>query len=415
MQNILLSVSEASNLLDVSPDTIRRWDKANLIKSYRSKNNYRLFNQEEIFRYHQKISGSNTSDYKILGSNLLTPYTTIELFTGAGGTALGLENSGLRQIMNVEVDKNAVKTLKTNRPGWHVVNEDIANISFKGMTADVVEGGFPCQAFSYAGKQLGFSDVRGTLFFEFARAVDEIQPRILIGENVRGLESYDGGRTLQTMLSVLDQIGYKVAYKILRAQYFDVPQKRERLIIIGVRKDLYPSIPLLVPKEKNYIITLREALENVPDSIGQQYSEKKKTVLDLVPPGGYWRNLPKEVAKSYMMGSYYLGGGKTGMARRMSWNEPSLTLTCSPSQKQTERCHPEETRPFTVREYARIQTFPDDWIFEGSISSQYKQIGNAVPCNLAYHIGQAVISMLSNEIDTNVVEELEPIDFSKKL
>lgn len=114
--------------------------------------------------------------------------------------------------------------------------------------------------------------------------------------------------------------------------------------------------------------------------------------------GGDWRDLPEEVAKEYMKGSYNLGGGKTGMARRLSLDEPSLTLTCAPAQKQTERCHPTQTRPLTVREYARIQTFPDDWNFSGNMSSKYKQIGNAVPVNLAYAMGRAVIRLM-NQIE----------------
>jgi len=118
--------------------------------------------------------------------------------------------------------------------------------------------------------------------------------------------------------------------------------------------------------------------------------------MSKVKPGCYWRDLPLDLQKEYMMKSFYLGGGKTGMARRMSWEEPCLTLTCSPSQKQTERCHPDETRPFTVREYARIQTFPDDWEFAGSISQQYKQIGNAVPVNLATEIGYSIVNFLNN-------------------
>ena len=100
-----------------------------------------------------------------------------------------------------------------------------------------------------------------------------------------------------------------------------------------------------------------------------------------------------------MGGSFYLGGGKTGMARRLSLDEPSLTLTCAPAQKQTERCHPTETRPLSVREYARIQTFPDNWEFAGKISSQYKQIGNAVPVNMAAAVGRSVIRMLNNLVD----------------
>ncbi|MDD2481614.1 MAG: DNA cytosine methyltransferase, partial [Lutispora sp.] len=130
-------------------------------------------------------------------------------------------------------------------------------------------------------------------------------------------------------------------------------------------------------------------------SSGEQYPEKKKKVLELVPPGGYWRDLPDDIAKDYMGKSYYSGGGRTGMARRISWDEPCLTLTCSPAQKQTERCHPDEVRPFTIREYARIQSFPDDWEFYGSNSQQYKQIGNAVPVEMAKAIGLSIISVLN--------------------
>ncbi len=206
------------------------------------------------------------------------------------------------------------------------------------------------------------------------------------------------------MIEVLDELGYYV-YKpeVLKAIYYNVPQKRERLFIVGVRKDLkkediefeYP-----VPYEKIY--TLKDALKkgelfstDVPSSSGQLYPQRKKEVLDMVPQGGYWRDLPLDIQKEYMQKSFYLGGGKTGMARRIAWDEPCLTLTCAPAQKQTERCHPEQTRPFQVREYARIQTFPDDWEFVGSMSQQYKQIGNAVPVNLSYEMGKAIIDYLN--------------------
>lgn len=155
-------------------------------------------------------------------------------------------------------------------------------------------------------------------------------------------------------------------------------------------------------------MTLRDAFfkgelydTDVPESPGQKYPEKKQKVMELVPMGGYWKDLPVEIQKEYMRGSFMLEGGKTGMARRLSLNEPSLTLTCAPAQKQTERCHPTETRPLTIREYARIQTFPDDWQFSGSLSSQYKQIGNAVPVNLAYAIGRSLIRFL-NDIETSI-------------
>lgn len=320
-----------------------------------------------------------------------TTISVIELFAGAGGLALGLEKAGFKNTALLEIDKDAVATLKNNRPKWNVIHADISQFSFEGMSADVVTGGFPCQAFSYAGKGNGFSDTRGTLFYEFARCVKQVQPKLFLAENVRGLISHQGGRTLKTVLSVLESLGYNVQYRLLNAVNYDVPQKRERVIIIGTRNDVRFQYPAASPN----ILTLRNALLDVPHSEGMKYSPKRAKVLDLVPPGGCWRDLPEDIQKSYMMKSYYLTGGRTGMARRISWDEPCLTLTTSPSQKQTERCHPEETRPFTVREYARIQTFPDDWVFMGGMGSKYKQIGNAVPVNFAYHLGRSIINALS--------------------
>ena len=150
--------------------------------------------------------------------------------------------------------------------------------------------------------------------------------------------------------------------------------------------------------------TLRDALKDVPPSEGTEYSDSKKEVLKLVPPGGCWIDLPVDIQKEYMGKSFYSGGGKRGMARRISWDEPCLTLTTSPCQKQTERCHPDETRPFTVREYARIQSFPDDWEFEGGISSKYKQIGNAVAVNVAEAVGKEVINALKNKNRNKKIE-----------
>ncbi len=396
---ITLTVADAAQHLNLSVDTIRRWEKKGLIQADRSSNNHRLFSRPELERLALKHSGHCEADkYRILRAEKQTRFTAIELFSGAGGLALGMEHAGIKSKLLVEFDKDAAATLRTNRPGkWNVVNDDIHNVSFADYAGkiDVVAGGFPCQAFSYAGHGDGFGDARGTLFFEFARCVSEVQPKIAIAENVRGLLKHDGGRTLKTMVLELESLGYRVDYKLLRAQFLDVPQKRERLLIIGIRKDL--DLPFLFPRERNYTVSLREAINDVPVSEGAKYPPKKKAVLDLVPQGGYWRDLPDQIQRRYMAGSYHLSGGKTGMARRLAWEEPTLTLTCSPAQKQTERCHPEETRPLTIREYARIQTFPDEWKFTGSLASQYKQIGNAVPVNLGYYIGQAVIGMLRNK------------------
>lgn len=399
-----LTAGEAAIVLNISIDTIRRWDKKGLIRSMRNERNARIFSLKEIERLQNKTQNTNKNKFKILKNEKKSLYTAIELFAGAGGTALGMENAGIEHVLLNEFDKHACETLRMNKPDWNVVEDDVRNIKFKRGQADIVQGGFPCQTFSYAGKKMGFEDIRGTLFFEFARCVKEVKPKIAIGENVKGLLNHEGGRTLKTMISVLEELGYKVRYKILKSQYLDIAQKRERLIIIGVRNDL--DIPISFPKEKDYITTIREALHGCPKSEGQKYPEKKRKILELIPPGGYWRDLPENLQKEYMGASFHMEGGKTGMARRLSWDEPSLTLTCSPAQKQTERCHPEETRPLTVREYARIQTFPDSWKFAGSISQQYKQIGNAVPVNLGYHIGDTIIKMLEGKIEEEIEEPI---------
>lgn len=331
----------------------------------------------------------------------LRPYKSVELFAGAGGLALGLEGAGFDERALVEIDRYAAQTLRNNRPNWNVVEEDIIKVSETGirqyLTADnkidFVSGGYPCQAFSYAGHKLGLEDVRGTMFFYFAKVIRDLKPKVFLAENVKGLSTHDNGKTLETMLEIYENIGYNVTWNIVRANDYGVAQKRERIVIVGIRKEY--DVKYYLPKPYNYKPVLRDALRNVPESEGQQYPEKKRKVLEMVPAGGYWRDLPEEVAKEYMGKSYYSGGGRTGMARRISWDEPSLTLTCSPAQKQTERCHPDETRPFTVREYARIQSFPDDWNFAGTIGQQYKQIGNAVPVELARAIGLSIIDVLN--------------------
>ncbi|HLT53343.1 MAG TPA: DNA (cytosine-5-)-methyltransferase [Flavobacteriaceae bacterium] len=398
------TVSEAAEILGRNPETLRRWDNEGKLNAVREPmSNYRVYKREqlEIFpefkRFFETLDDGNFEQP-------LSDYSVLELFAGAGGLAIGLEKAGLKCKALNEIDKWACQTLRDNRPHWNVLEGDIKNYDFSSFKndIDVVTGGFPCQAFSYAGKKLGLNDARGTLFYEFARVVQEVQPKICIGENVRGLLSHDKGRTLEGMISILDEIGYNVVapVEVLKAIHYNVPQKRERLILVAIRKDI--DVNYQYPKPYSEIYTLKDALKkgtlfdtDVPKSKGATYPKHKKDVLDLVPQKGYWRDLPLDIQKAYMQKSFYLGGGKTGMARRIGWDEPCLTLTCSPAQKQTERCHPEETRPFTVREYARIQTFPDDWAFAGSVSQQYKQIGNAVPVNLAKEIGYSIVSFLN--------------------
>ena len=326
-------------------------------------------------------------------------HTDIELFAGAGGLALGLEQAGFDGLAYVEINGDACETLRRNRPEWNVIEGDVHEIDFRQYDGqvDLVSGGFPCQAFSMAGKRLGFGDIRGTLFAEIIRCANETHPKMLLIENVKGLLSHDGGRTFETIRHEVEKAGYTLQWKILNASYHGVGQVRERIVMIGIRDDLADKIAFEYPKPDDRQMTLRDALDGVPDSPGVSYSEKKAKVLDLVPPGGCWIDLPQDIAREYMKSSYDSPGGKRGMARRLSWDRPCLTLTTSPSQKQTERCHPDETRPLTVREYARVQSFPDDWEFAGGIGSQYRQIGNAVPVEMARRIGVQIVKALDSK------------------
>ena len=326
-------------------------------------------------------------------------FRTIELFAGAGGLALGVERAGFETIGAVEYDHDACETLRTNRPEWNIIEDDIANLTCKDLSElfnievgelDLLSGGAPCQSFSYAGKRLGLEDTRGTLFYHYAIFLKQLQPKMFLFENVRGLMSHDHGKTYQTIINTFFDCGYNIYRKVLNAWDYDTAQKRERLITIGVRHDILSKVNFEFPKPSEYKPVLRDVLNNVPDSPFIPYGEKKRKLFELVPPGGYWRDIDPELAKEYMKSCWEMGGGRTGILRRLSLDEPSLTVLTSPSQKQTERCHPLEARPFTIRENARIQGFPDNWSFCGNTSSQYKQVGNAVPVNLAYKVAKQI-------------------------
>ena len=332
-------------------------------------------------------------------------YKYLEVCAGCGGLSYGLECSGLIGELLIEVDKNCVKTLKKNFDVEKIIESDMRKIDckkFKGII-DFFVGGIPCQSYSTAGKREGLNDEeKGGLFYDYLRILDEIEPPMFMIENVEGLTSINKGETLKLMIKELEKREYNVYYKVLNSKDFNVPQKRKRLIIIGT----IMNVKFEYPEPNQNILTMKDALKKVPESEGIKYSEDKKKVMELVPQGGCWINLPEDIKKKYMGNSLNSGGGKRGIARRLSWDEPSLTLTTSPCQKQTERCHPSETRPLKTREYARIQTFPDNFVFEGSISSIYKQIGNAVPCMLGYYIGCNIKNTLDQITKKKLINNL---------
>ena len=209
-----MTLSETSEYIGKSKETLRRWDKEGKLTAVREPmSNYRVYRKSDVDTLFADFLEYDNVKETI--SNYVEPhneYTVLELFAGAGGLAVGMEKAGLKCVALNEIDKWACQTLRKNRPNWNVLEGDIKSFDFTEYEnkVDIVTGGFPCQAFSYAGKKLGLSDARGTLFYEFARAVKEVNPPICIGENVRGLLSHENGKTLQGMISILDEIGYNV-------------------------------------------------------------------------------------------------------------------------------------------------------------------------------------------------------------
>lgn len=368
----------------------------------------------------------------------------IELFSGAGGLMLGLELAGFNSVVANEIHPDPCKTLRRNFPNTRVVEGSIRGMSGEellkraGFTKDdlgdidLIAGGPPCQGFSTAGLKNPI-DSRNNLVKEFIRVVAELKPKYFLLENVSGLVTMYNGKIFKSLLEQISFIGYKYNYGILKASDFGVPQMRKRLIILGARNGNPPTIPtpthynpkipnLFTLKLKPYV-TVGEALDDLQlidqGEIGSLYSKDPKTdyqkylregattiynhqaskhkpetmeYYGLVPPGGTWLDIPK-----------HLRNKKQGV-QRLPINGISRTVTTEP----TDLLHPTLNRIPTVRELARIQSFPDRFEFLGQRTtgnkmrrlgycSQTQQVGNAVPPLLAKAIGQKIIKLLEQQ------------------
>lgn len=356
----------------------------------------------------------------------------ISLFSGAMGLDIGLEKAGLNVVIGQDFDESCVKTMQAN--GHNVLGGDIREIEpqklleLAGLSVGepfLICGGPPCQPFSTAGKRLGINDPRGSLFMDFIRMIDYIRPRFFVMENVKGIMSASLkhvplaerdendpdqrlGTVLDVILSEFDKLGYKTVYGILDAVNYGVPQFRERFVLIGSRDNegIFLPIPthFQMHQDKAYQWkTVRDAIADLEFDKGEcaTLSEERLRFLKMVPEGGNWRDLPRDIIPVAMGGAYQSGGGKVGFYRRLSYDQPSPTVVTSPVQKATMMCHPTQDRPLSIKEYALIQQFPDDWIFTGTTAAKYRQIGNAVPVGLAEAIGKAVCAVA----DGNAVVE----------
>ena len=387
----------------MNEDSLNKLNKKELLELCLSNNitKCKTKNKKDLINCLLSLSSISTNETMIetnnVNNNINNLPTFIEVCAGGGGLSQGLIQSGFYPLLLNDNDKDCCKTLQLNHADVNVVCSSMCDIDFTKYVnnVDLLAGGVPCQSFSQAGQRKGLEDPRGNLMLQFISILSLINPKVFMIENVKGLITHDNGKTIQEILQQINNLNkYNVTYQCLDASDYGVPQKRERIFIIGVLKELNKTFTY--PEKNTEKTVLKTFLTNVPASQGLTYPDKKIQLFKQIPQGGCWINLPEELQKEYLGNSYFSGGGKRGILYRLSMDKPSLTLLCTPSQKQTERCHPLEERPLTIREYARIQTFPDSYQFVGSITSQYKQIGNAVPVILAFKIGNSILSNVFN-------------------
>lgn len=370
----------------------------------------------------------------------------LSFFSGALGLDLGLEEAGIHPLLACEIDRRCRETITANRPKVGLIGDvrdyaasEIMNMAglSAGEEVDLIVGGPPCQAFSTAGKRRGFEDERGNVFLRYIDIIEEIRPKFAVIENVRGILSAPlehvpwkdrgdkplgkrnmKGGALAHILEKLGKAGYGVTFNLYNSANFGSPEIRERVIFICSRDGR--KAPWLVPTHSEHgehglpcWKTLRDAIGNLKEEnqIHAVFPEKRLRWYRMLKEGQNWRNLPEKLQREALGKSYGAAGGKTGFLRRLAWEKPSPTLVTSPTMPATDLAHPEKDRPLSIQEYKRIQEFPDEWILCGSLSDQYRQVGNAVPISLGRAVGNLIMSML-NGIP---VKEYEGFKYSRYL
>lgn len=363
----------------------------------------------------------------------MTAYNTISLFSGAMGLDLGIEKAGFKIRVCVEKDKWAAQTIRANT-SIPVIERDINDVPTDEILAaagigrqdvTLVIGGPPCQAFSTAGKQKGFADFRGNVMLQYLRVVRDILPEFFIMENVRGLQSaklnsvpaeyaeYEPikdikGSAFHFMVAEFRKLGYSISHALLNAANYGVPEKRERIVVIGHRGERV-TIPSPTHSENGELgtkkwNTLRNSIGDMEHRTDLHYTELRKRsrpYMKILKEGQNRRNQPEDMAMQAMGKAYFLSGGKTGFLRRLKFDEPSPTLVTSPTLPATLLCHPTQLRPLSIEEYARIQQFPDSWTFNGRLETIYKQIGNAVHVGLGQAVGQQIMRFINGQTSAN--------------
>lgn len=435
MQNIpipeVITTKDAADLLGISEQRVRTLLRSGAIDGKQIGKQW--ITTDASIKTFQHAGALPTPEDRPRASGRLPKLKALSFFSGAMGLDQGLEKAGIHLLLACEFDKACRRTITANRPEIGLLG-DIFKYSAEDIRSaaglkekdeiDIIVGGPPCQAFSTAGARRGFEDARGNALIRYIDIILELRPKFAVIENVRGLLSapmihtphaergsdwtpdsaaHPGG-ALNHVLQLLRTGGYGVSFNLYNAANFGVPQSRERVILICSRDGA--KLPHLTPthsQDGSYGLpkwrTLRHALQGLDPKAGdhEEFPENRLRFYRLLGSGQYWKHLPAELHREAMGGSLDSGGGKTGFYRRLDWDKPSCTLVTSPMMPATDICHPEEDRPISIQEYKRIQQFPDDWIVSGSLTDQYKQIGNAVPVGLGEAVGKAILAHMSGK------------------
>jgi DNA (cytosine-5)-methyltransferase 1 len=436
---VVISAKDAAEILGVSEQRVRTLLRSGSIEGRQIGKQW-LTTEAAVSTYLQN-GALNPPEDRRRAPGRPPKLKALSFFSGAMGFDLGLEKAGINLLLACEFDKTCRRTITANRPDIGMIGDiwkyNAGQIrEYAGLRPDdeidVMVGGPPCQAFSTAGARRGFHDERGNALLRYVNLILEMQPCFAVIENVRGLLSAPmahtphsargpdwvpnpeerAGGVLMHVLGMLRAGGYGVSFNLYNAANFGVPQSRERVILLCSRDG--KKLPHLMPthsQDGSFGLpkwrTLRDALEDIDPKAGdhEQFPEDRLRFYRLLGPGQYWKHLPEDLHREALGGSLDAGGGKTGFLRRLDWNKPSCTLVTSPTMPATDICHPVENRPLSVQEYARIQQFPDDWIFCGSLADRYKQIGNAVPVGLGEAVGRAILAHIAGK------DEQPPVGF----
>lgn len=419
MNTELLTVAQTATYLKLSEKTVRRLIGSGLLRASKLSNRSWRIRACDIDEY---VSSTSNDVPAIEQQNTPLPIKIesdledndspklISLFSGCGGMDLGFEKAGFNIVWANDFDSDAQAVYSLNI--GEIDRRDILTVDENEIpSGDILTAGFPCQPFSNAGNRKGVHDSRGMLYKECLRIIESKMPKVIVFENVKGLLStkYIDGRNLSEVivedLSKMNNIGYNVVYQLVNASDYGVPQNRQRVLFVGVRKDLGITFSFPQKQSKNGL-SLRHILD-VPEDVGNNvdwaFSPQALDMIDHIPEGGSWKDVPyehlaprfkkiRDDMKKYHSPNFY---------RRFSRNEICGTITASAQPENCGIIHPTVNRRYTVREVARIQTFPDDFKFitdtPRNITAMYKVIGNAVPVTLAYNIAKAIMEQVFSE------------------